>query len=322
MKPIFASALLAAALLSFSASHSGAATNVVTVTSEDGWFGVNEGPFSSVGDVVFGPGPVIPPLGVGSASLIIDDTGRASLGTMEYAGTRLSGITQLAFESYSFSDLVVVSPALQFDVDYDSSDSSTLYQGRLTFEPSGAPVPDAWVAHDALAGTWWASQAPGNGVCPQSSPCTWAEVLSAFPNAAIRNDPIQHGALLFRLGGPIAGGSIASVDNLTIAIAGPSTTWDFEPGATINPSVGPAGSLVAIEAYGFRALRNARVVYYTNQRGPSRVKLCRARTSLSGAFSCAVSLPPAPTAGPAGVHIIRIKGARRVDYSTSFVLVP
>ena len=223
---------------------------------------------------------------------MIDDTGRASLGTMLYKGTLLSTITQLTFNSYSSSALIVVSPALQFDIDYDTTDMSSAYHGRLTFEPSGAPVADTWVAQDALAGTWWASQAPGNTVCSQATPCTWAQVLTAFPDAAIRNDPIQEGALIFRLGGPITGGSIASVDNLTIATGVPTTTFDFEPGATINPSVGPASTLVAIEAYGFRPLKNVRAYYYTNQSKGKRLKMCRARASATGAFYCAVPVPP------------------------------
>jgi len=241
---------------------------------------------------------------------------------MLYKGTSLASITQLTFSSYASSELVTVSPALQFDIDYDTTNMSTVYQGRLTFEPSGAPVADTWVAQDALAGTWWASQAPGNATCPQSSPCTWAQVLAAFPNAAIRNDPIQEGALIFRLGGPIAGGSVASVDELTLATSAETTTTDFEPGATVNPSVGPAATLVAIEAYGFRPLKNVRVYYYTNQSSRSRIKICRARASSTGAFYCAVAVPSAISAGPAGVHLFRIKGPRHVDYYTSYVLTP
>jgi len=222
-------ATIASLLGPLSAVPSLAATVVVATLSTDAWFNLNEGPAGSVGDTTFVPGPATPPLGNGSAMLEVDDTGRASFGTELYKGTALASITQMTFSSYASSAKTVVNPALQFDIDYDGTDMSTAYQGRLTFEPSGAPTPDTWVSQDALAGTWWASQAPGNGVCPQSSPCTWAQVLAAFPNAAIRNDASQGGALLFRLGGPIGGGAVANVDDFTIPVCSSYTTYVFEP---------------------------------------------------------------------------------------------
>jgi len=262
------------------------------------------------------------PAGVGSVTLQVDDLGRASFGTMQYKGTPLTSITQLTFNSYSASGATLSSPTLQFEMDYNSTDSNTVYQGRLVSIPASAPTADTWVAHDALAGTWWATQAPGNTVCTQGTPCTWPQVIAAFPNAAIREDPIGEGALLFRLGGPITGGAVTSVDKFTINVGFPSTTFDFEPGATVNPSVAPPGSLVAIEAYGFRPLKNVRVFYYTNLSRNNRVKLCRAQSSITGAFYCAVNIPADAEAGPSGVHTMRIKGPRRIDYTTGFYLSP
>jgi len=304
------------------AQASYADATVVTTMSETGWFGLNEGPSNSIGETVFTPGPGAPPAGVGSATLQVDDTGRASFGTMAFEGLPLSAITELNYSEYSSSALTTASISLQFDVDYDSTDASTIYQGRLVFEPSVAPTPDTWVFRDALAGRWWATRAPGNGVCPQSSPCTWAEVLAAFPTIAVRNDYIAGGAVLFRLGGPITGGAIASVDDFRLSAGFPATAIDFEPGASVNPSVGPAGSDITITAYGFKPLKNARVFYYTNNLKRKRIKICRARTSLSGAFHCTVALPTEPDAGPVGVHTVRIAGPRRILYLTAFVLVP
>jgi hypothetical protein len=304
------------------ASTSRAETIVVTTTSEDAWFGLNEGPSNSVGDVVFAPGPDAPPSGDGSATLQVDSNGRASFGTMLFQGTPLTTITELSYSSYSSSAATLASASLQFDVDYNASDTDTTYQGRLVYESAAAPLADVWVSHDALAGRWWATRAPGQTLCPQSAPCTWSQLLAAFPSASIRDDRIQQGALLFRLGGPISGGAITSVDDFTISIGFPSTTFDFEPGATVNPSVAPAGSLVAIQAYGFRPQKYVRVFYYTNATSNSRLKICRARSTLSGEFYCAVTLPNEPESGPAGVHTIRIKGPRRIDYSTAFILTP
>ena len=312
-------AALGAALGLFSAASSDAATVVVTTLSPDVWFGGNEGPLGSVGAVTFTPGPGTPPAGNGSAMLEIDDDGRASFATALFKGTPLSSIAQMTFSSYASSAKVLAAPMLQFDIDYDATDPSTAYQGRLAFR--GALTADTWVAQDALAGTWWATGLPGTGVCPPSSPCTWAQVLAAFPNAAIRNDPAQSGALLFRLGGPITGGAIASVDDFTITVDGVTTTFDFEPGAAVNPSFGPAGTMLAIQAYGFKPDRKVTVTYYTNAR-PKRVRICRARASLTGSFYCEVAIPSGDAAGPAGVHNIRVKGPRRVVWDTAFILTP
>ena len=313
-------AALGAALGLFSASSSDAETVVVTTLSPDVWFGGNEGPFGSVGDVTFTPGPGTPPAGNGSAMLEIDDNGRASFATALFKGTPLSMITQMTFSSYASSAKIPAAPMLQFDIDYDATDLSTDYQGRLAFR--GALTLDTWVAQDALAGTWWATGSPGTDVCPQNSPCTWAQVLVAFPNAAIRNDPVGSGALLFRLGGPIAGGAIASVDNFTITVDGAATTFDFEPGAAVNPSVGPGGTMIAIQAYGFKPDRRVTATYYTNATHPKRVRICRAQASPTGSFYCEAAIPSGDAAGPTGVHNIRVKGPRRVVYNTAFILTP
>jgi hypothetical protein len=100
-----------------------------------GWFGGNEGPGGSVGNATLVPGPNPTPLGTGSAALQVDFLGRASLGTLAYAGTRLDAFTDIDYWGYvvggTTNQLV-----LQFDVDYNSTDSDTSYQGRLTFVPN------------------------------------------------------------------------------------------------------------------------------------------------------------------------------------------
>jgi hypothetical protein len=77
-----------------------------------------------------------------------------------------------------------------------------------------------------MTGRWWASNtsaAGSNGKCPQSNPCTWAQVLINWPQASI------NGTLLFKAGGgwtPWTG----NVDALTIGVLGRGiTTFDFEP---------------------------------------------------------------------------------------------
>ena len=122
--------------------------------------------------------------------------------------------------------------SLQLDVDYDLTDANTAWQGRLVFEPyqNGTVVPGIWQTWDVRAGEWWASGAPGNTVCPQSNPCTWAEVLAAFPNAGIRANA---GNVNFKAGGPWLGGFVGNVDAFTIGVNGNTTTFDFEATAPV-----------------------------------------------------------------------------------------
>jgi len=203
-----------------------AATTVVSPGNLTGWAFFDENPSGGTSSGTFVNGPATPPLGSGSAQLTVNDTGRENLGTLAFAGTRLDQVSALSYAAYKQSGDPFVQVSLQFDVDYNLNDTDTSYQGRLVFEPYqtlGAPVPNgAWQTYDARAGEWWASRAPGNAVCPQSAPCTWSQVLSAFPNAGIS------GVLLLRAGGPWAGGFVGNADALSITVNGANTTVDFE----------------------------------------------------------------------------------------------
>lgn len=299
-----------------------AAADVVNQLSLDVWFAGNEGPSGSIGSTAFVPGPAVPPVGSGSAELTVDSTGRASFGTALYKGTRLDNITQLQYWRYVSSIGGAEAPTLQFDVDYDSTDLNTTYQGRLVTYISSPPALDTWTAVNALAGTWWSTGAPGNSVCTQGSPCTWAQVLSNFPNAAIRNDPSAGGNLLFRLGGPVTGGGQVNVDDFTITASAVTTTWDFETGVAVNPTVVQSGSLVTIRAYGFQPNSTAKSFYYINGTSGKRVLLCSATTTSTGAFICTVPLPSGSLAGPAGTHGILILGKSRIRYTTQIFTTP
>ena len=298
-----------------------AAAEVVNQLSLDVWFAANEGPSGSIGSTAFVPGPGVPPVGSGSAELTVDATGRASFGTALYKGTRLDNITQLEYWRYVSSIGGAEAPTLQFDVDYDSTDLNTVYQGRLVTYVS-SPTLDTWTPVNALAGTWWATGAPGNSVCTQGSPCTWAQVLSNFPNAAIRNDPSAGGNLLFRLGGPVTGGGQVNVDDFPITASAVTTTWDFEPGVAVNPTVVQSGSLVTIRAYGFQPNSTAKSFYYINGTTGKRVLLCSATTTSTGAFICTVPLPSGSLAGPAGTHGIMILGKSRIKFTTQIFTTP
>jgi len=317
----FVAATVAAVALVLSSAPARAANVVVNSLSVAGWFGGNEGPSGSSGTVDFVPGPGVAPLGGGSARLTVDGTGRASFGTALYKGTLLAAISQLEFGAWVASTGNPEAPSLQFDVDYNATDANTAYQGRLVFIPALPPL-ETWVTFDGLAGTWWATGAPGNVPCSQATPCTWAQVLANFPNAAIRNDPSQGGNLLLRLGGPITGGASVNVDAVAITASAVATTFDFEPGVSVNPTVAVAGTPVTVRAYGFKPNSTVKSFYYVNGTSGKRVLLCSALASATGVFVCTVPLPTGALAGSPGVHGVVIQGQPRVKLQTQFILNP
>jgi hypothetical protein len=219
---------------------------VATPNASQGWFFLNEGANGS-GYYVNGPGT--PPAGRGSALLTVDGTGRENIATTLYTGTALSSITQLSYATYqAFSGSPQETPSLEFDVDYDSTDSDTTYQGRLVYVPSagGTVVPRTWQTWDTMSANaaWYSSAsapssirpivngtAQANPPCTQASFCTWATVMSNYPHARIRptvnNVP---GALLVRAGGPITGGFVGATDNVIVGVNGTPIENNFEPG--------------------------------------------------------------------------------------------
>lgn len=206
-----------------------AATTEVTPATPT-WGLLQETP-SGTGSFVSGPGT--PPLGSGSVRLTVNSTGGYLLGTNSFTGTRLADMTRLEYNTYRTSGSTSLAITLQFGVDYDPADALTGWQGRLVFEPfyTGTPIQTGtWQTWDALSGpasgTWWATGAPGNTLCPQANPCTWNEVLGNWPD--LRIHPTL-GGIGLKAGGGWAGGFDGNVDALTIGISGNETTFDFNP---------------------------------------------------------------------------------------------
>lgn len=186
-------------------------------------------------------GPGAPPLGGGSAELAdsLATDGKALI-LPGYGGTRLDQPTALRYSTYRQSNDAGnnLAISLQFNVDYDLTDAATGYQGRLVYEPyvgSGGNVPrNTWQNWDARAGKWWGSRSTvtrGNvnvsNPCVQNSPCTWAEVLAAFPNTGVHT---VYGAVVLKAGSGWPGFR-GNVDSLAIVVSGVTTLFDFE----LNP---------------------------------------------------------------------------------------
>ncbi len=228
---------------------------VVTPTASNGWAFVNEAGNGS-GYYVNGPGN--PPAGRGSALLTIDGTGREDVATGIFTGRQLSTFTALQYSTYqAFSGSPNETLYLQFDVDYDSTDSSTAYQGRLVYVPSASQtvVPKVWQTWDTkdANASWYSSASGGSGYrpvvgdvqqanppCDQTSFCTWSTLMADYPNARVRPTVSSvPGALLVRAGGPVTGGFVGATDNVIVGINGNNIETNFEPGdgnLVINPS--------------------------------------------------------------------------------------
>jgi hypothetical protein len=219
---------------------------VVTPAASNGWTFVNEG---TNGSAYYVNGPGTPPAGRGSALLTIDGTGREDVATGLFSGRQLSTFTNLKYSTYqAFSGSPNETLYLQFDVDYDSTDSSTAYQGRLVYVPSASQsvLPRVWQNWDTMdTNASWYSSASGassnrpivgdvtqtNPPCDQTTFCTWATLMADYPNARVRPTVSSvPGALLVRAGGPVTGGFVGATDNVIVGISGNNVETNFEPG--------------------------------------------------------------------------------------------
>lgn len=199
---------------------------VVSEVDGVGWSYLEEVP-NGFGFYELGPGMV--PQGRGAAWLFVDPNGRMLLGTQQFPGLRFDEITNLEYSTYrTLPETGAVTLSLQFNVDYDLTDGDTGWQGRLVYEPYYTEMveSDVWQTWDPLAGVWWGSGSPGNSMCPISAPCTWAEILTNWPDAGVQTGDLS--GVLFKAGGPWTSGFFGGVDALTLGILGTDTVYDFE----------------------------------------------------------------------------------------------
>ncbi len=233
MKKLLSSiTLFMALLISMVGVTSAAATITVDEDNANWGFLVETG--AGTGEFVNGPGT--PPLGNGSAQLTLDTTSSGvAIGTQQFTGTRLDVLTALGYSTYNSVGNNTVAPALQINIDYDLTDSTTSWQGRLVFEPyyDNTIVDGTWQTWDALAGHWWSSGNPVVGDasttrhCPISSPCDLTTLLGHYPDAGVQTGSLS--GVLFKAGSGWLAGYTGSVDDFTIGINGTDTTYNFEP---------------------------------------------------------------------------------------------
>ncbi|MFN8497394.1 MAG: FG-GAP-like repeat-containing protein [Anaerolineae bacterium] len=247
---------------------------IVVVDPTGGGWGFRQEAATGAG--AFVPGPGIPPSQLGSAQLTVNATGRETISTGLYAGARLDQITQLIYHTYTATGSSATAATLEMDMDYDLTDANLAPQGRLVFDPAknGGVSLGAWQAWPALSGVWYATAAPGLGVCPAAAPCTLGQLRLAFPNAGIRVGAAAPGdpaGQIMCAAGPAPAGLTTNVDAVTIGVnsaahakgAAPDAdirqadgitfiTYDFEP---LDPTAAQARFLDAAAVGGRVTLR-------------------------------------------------------------------
>jgi hypothetical protein len=174
----------------------------------------------------FVDGPGTPPAGTGSYRIALNSTAQGTiLYNSIYQGTKFSDITSLEYWTYQTTNTDVQAISLQFTADNDLTDADNSFKGRLVFEPyqgqpAGTVQTGVWQKWNPMNGVWWGTGSnpltrPFSAACPQSNPCTWAQVISLFPNGGIHK--LDPHAIIFKAGSGWANFD-GNVDKFTIGI--------------------------------------------------------------------------------------------------------
>ncbi|MEX2550840.1 MAG: hypothetical protein WD638_11475 [Nitriliruptoraceae bacterium] len=217
------------------------AATTTTVTEDDlgvTWGFVTESGAGGDGAIVHGPDE--PPIGTGSAEFAVSDPadGLALSGAVFDGAVALADVDAWSYGTYRQTGGDAEAISLQLNIDYDATDTEDGWQGRLAFEPyyAAAVETGVWQTWDVLTQRgWWATGSPGNSECPIDDPCTWDEVVGAFPDAVIRAEQALDGApalVNFKAG---SGWSdfVGNVDGFTVTVAGETTEVNFQLTATV-----------------------------------------------------------------------------------------
>jgi hypothetical protein len=246
-----------------------AAAQTYITPSTPGWTFLTE---TATGSGAFVTGPGTPPSGSpGSIQFTVGNPGGELFYTQQFAGTPITSLAGLKYNTYVVSSALPVTATLQFDFDDDLTTVAVGYGGRAVFDPSllGTVTTGTWQAWDPMTQkAWWGSGVPGtrplNSVCTQASPCTLAQIVAAFPNGGILTDQFP-GFFGFKLGNG-GGPSQVSIDSFSIGTSGPGgpvTTFNFAlaapPVASVPVPALDAGKVLLLAALlgwtAFAALR-------------------------------------------------------------------
>lgn len=209
-----------------------------------GWAFYEETPTGS-GAFVNGP-PGGPAGSTGSMQLTVGAPGGELFATAAFGGIRLDRLDSIRYNTFVFSSALPESANLQFDFDPAMIPASAFYQGRAVFAPRSigpaAVVVGTWQTWDPMTQRgWWGSGSAATRVlaarCPQSAPCTLAEIIASFPNSRI----LAGGLFGFKVGNSNSA-AVVSIDGFnmgTLGLTGPVVQYRFAPAAPTPPPVEP-----------------------------------------------------------------------------------
>ncbi len=336
-KTILGSLAAVVVAVTFASLAHAATITTVTPSNMDGWVFVNdqtEGP----GSGTFVNGPATPPLGTGSAQLTATSSSDGQILAKPVAQvTKLGDVTSLQYSTYqdAANGSALTAIALQLNIDTDVTDAITTWQGRLVYEPyfTQTIATSTWQTWNTLndaagtgTGNWWFSNsavATASG-CSQATPCTWAEVLAAYPNIGVNTTT---GAIVLKAGSGWPSFS-GNVDAVTIGVSGNEVTYNFElvtPDTTapaapdlVSPPNGATTTSAGLTKLDWSDVTDpSSPVTYTFQISTSTA------TSSDGSFanpaftSGALTLSEIPVAGiPAGAyywHVVALDAAGNVS---------
>lgn len=208
-----------------------AATLVVSLTSANaqsyitpssaGWSFVTE---TATGSGAFVNGPGTPPSGSpGSLQLTVANPGGQYFFTQQYSGVRLDQIAGLSYNTYVVSATVAESATLQFDFDPGVIPPNYAgYQGRAVFVPSlVSPVQiGQWQLWNPMTQRAWVGSGSAAtrvlaAACSLANPCTWSQILLAFPNSKV----LANSSFGFKLGNSF-NAAVVSIDSFKIGTGG------------------------------------------------------------------------------------------------------
>jgi parallel beta-helix repeat protein len=230
------------------------ATTVITVTPviTNGWAYITETVGPGTGllpfDIVLSPPD--PTLGEASARLTITDVNwRHMYVAPIFTGTLLSDITVFEYR------LRVPSASPQFpyiNIGWDDNvtDGNTGFRGRLVYSPPSLPA-NAWHIVDARNDPTprWYTTLTGATQCNSIfNPCTFTQLVAAYPNAAIHPNTLM-GVPLGFIGIRVGGGSSTGTgyaDGLRVGVGSQVTLFDFEAASptTVTLAASPTTTVV------------------------------------------------------------------------------
>jgi hypothetical protein len=187
-----------------------------------GWTSLTE---TATGSTTFVSGPGMPPSGSpGSLQITVGNPGGQYFFTQQYSGVRLDQIAGLSYNTYVVSSAISETANLQFDFDPGVVPPNyTGYQGRAVFVPgliAGGVQVGVWQSWNPMTQRAWVGSGSAAtrvlaALCPLSNPCTWAQMLAAFPNSKV----LANSSLGFKVGNSFSA-AVVSIDSFAIGTAG------------------------------------------------------------------------------------------------------